>query len=181
MPGSSPTFGIPYPCIGEPITPLAFSTFAAAVDGAIATVDTARTLALKRPTAAVAGNASIPVGVATNVTYTSELWDNAAMVDLVANNDRITVTRNGVYMVWGQAPTGTGATATSMALILTRNGTLYAENKRNSNGTTPMNQQVVAMVPCVAGDILRLQCLWTGVAGPLLASFQFAARLVCIT
>lgn len=176
----SPTFGIPYPCVGETVNPATFAAFANAVDAAVATVDAVENLALKRPTAAVAGSASIPVGVATTVTFTTELWDNAAMADVILANDRLTITRNGVFLVWGQAPTGTGANATSMALIVTRNAVAFAENKRNASGN-PFNQQVVAPVPCVAGDVLRLQCLWTGLAGPLVANFQFAARLLCTT
>lgn len=183
---TTPNYAIRYPCAGSPVSLADFANLALDTEAAIAAVDIKENLALRRPAAAIRRNtgAFLPaVGVATTVTYDQELYDNANMADLAVNNDRLTIVRSGVYMVWGFGSVGGGATTvTSTALLFTRNGVLYAEKKVNAQPltTSTSNLNGVAMVSCVAGDILRLQYLWTGTGGPVAPGVRLAARLVCL-
>ena len=183
MPGSSVTYAIPFPCEGETINSATFLSFSTAVEAAIASVDALENLTLLRPSAMVANSVTqnVAVGVSTTCVYDTELWDTNNMANVVVNNDRLTIVTNGVYMVDGGVNTiFSPTTVTSNAVLLTKNGTAFAENKADSsNPTYPVH--ALSIIPCVAGDILRMNYLWTGTGGPGAIGARFVARLICRT
>lgn len=177
---SSPTFAIPFPCEGALVSCADFAAFATAVEAAIASVDAVENFVLNRPSAFVAatGVTSVAVGVSTTLTYGVEVWDTNGMADLAVNNDRLTVQTDGVYMFSGAsnsvlAPT----TLTSNAVILTKNGVAFAENKQDSTSVT-YPTMAMTIIPCVVGDIIRLNYLWTGTGGPLGIGGRLGGRLL---
>lgn len=183
MPDSSPTFAIPYPCVGEPITLATFSSFATAVEAAIASVDAVEDFVLSRPSAFVvnSGSTSVPLNVSTPLTYDTELWDTDGMGNLGANNERLTIQTNGVYMIFGGTnSTAAPATLTSNAVILTKNGTTFAENKQDSTSNT-FPTHATSIIPCISGDIIRCNYLWTGTVGPINIGGRLGARLLVRT
>jgi hypothetical protein len=185
MPGVTDRFSIPFPCQGDAINPAVFATWTNGIESAMAQVDTMRGLALHRPAASVTfPNAlSLPQGVATNVTFGSELFDTDNMVDLAANNDRITIRTAGVYMVEANLclQQGPVTTYTSGRNAVTVNGTVSLARKHDDISVASTISGILATV-LAPGDILRLQYLWTGTGGPASLACQYArlsARMVC--
>lgn len=185
MPGTTPRFAIPYPCLGDAIDASAFSAWTNGIEAAMVQVDALEAQALHRPAASVTfPNAlSMPQGVATTVTFGTELFDTDNMVDLAANNDRITIRTTGVYMVEASLCLGQGTvtTYTSGRNSVTLNGTLVLARKHDDMSLASSISGILPAI-LVPGDVLRLQYLWTGTGGPATLACQFArlsARLVC--
>ena len=180
---STPNFAIPYPCMGVPITLADFSSFATAVETAIASVDTVEGTVLSRPSAFVvnSGSTSVALGASTPLTYNTELWDTDGMADLAVNASRLTVRTNGVYMVFGGSNTvASPATVTSNRVTLSKNGAAFATNKQDSTASTYPNM-AMSIIPAVVGDFFLLEYLWTGTVGPINISGRFGARLLVRT
>ncbi len=185
MPGTTSRFAIPYPCLSDPIDASAFAAWTNGIEAAMAQVDATEAQALHRPAASVTfPNAlSLPVGVATNVTFGTELFDTDNMVDLGSNNDRITIRTQGVYMVEASICLSQGplTTYTSGRNAVTLNGNVALARKHDDISVASSISGILPAV-LVPGDILRLQYLWTGTGGPGALACQFArlsARLVC--
>lgn len=172
MPGTTPTYGITYPCGSDTINPDVLATFANTMDAALAQGAADLAAVTNRPNAQV--QASLPtqavvINTITTLTYATEAYDNDAMADLVTNSDRLTIQTDGVYLIWGAYNTGSGAaTMTSAAIILTVAGV-----ERGRYKTRPRSTDTFALVSLsmpmrlLAGDIVRAQALWTGTGGPI--------------
>lgn len=101
---------------------------------------------------------SVSSGVSTTVTWQTEDYDTARMVNLAAAADRITITRAGLYHVAGNvifASSGTGI----RNLVLLRNGVSYLEENQvdavSAGGfQTPL--KVTTDVVLGAGDYVQL-------------------------
>jgi hypothetical protein len=111
MPAVTPR-GYRYPLYTDPADfPTQSQNFATDVDTDVqALVNTANS-ALAAPSARVSASANqnIPANTLTFVTFAVEEYDNAAMGNLGVNNDRLTFTSTGIYLVEAQvnfAPNG---------------------------------------------------------------------------
>lgn len=166
---STPNWAIPYPCSGDNIDCTIFEDFTVAIQTAITTLDTLTTTALRRPTAKITGSGqAIAAGATTNATFSSEEFDTAAMANLGVNNDRLTVTSDGMYMITAWSDLGSPfTTMTSNSVAISVNGTIIYRKKNSSDTNLDMNVTVTGLYNCVVGDIIRMPILWTGTGGPL--------------
>ena len=104
MPDNTPR-GYTYPLYGDANNfPAQIQDFAQDVDLDVAAQVTAINTALNAPSARAHATAvqAIPVATDTYVTFAVEDYDNAAMVNLGVNNDRITFTSTGIYLINGE-------------------------------------------------------------------------------
>lgn len=102
MPGLTPLRGYPYPFYGEPADfPMQAVAFAMDVDGDVDALVTAQSAALNAASARVTASAALAIvpSVSTVLTFAVEAYDNAAMSNLGVNNDRLTFTQLGVYLI----------------------------------------------------------------------------------
>lgn len=179
----TPNWNIPYPCAGETIDCTVFQAFTQAIQDAVTGLDDLSTDILNRPAAKVTGGSqAIAVGVSTNATYTTEVYDNAAMANLGVNNDRLTITTSGMYMVTAWSVLGSGfTTITSNAVAITNNATVLYRKKNSSDTNLTMAVSVTGLINCTAGDVLRASILWTGTGGPLNTfTTDLSARFVAL-
>jgi len=181
---STPNYGIVYPASGSQIDCDAFADFAQSVQSALNTLDAIQDQAQNMPSASIrrnSGSSPLTLGVSTPVQFDQEVWDNDNMVDLAANNDRMTIRTPGVYMVtFNGQQGGTFTTLQSQAASIVVNSTLWYRKRQGSTTNRNFATQVFGLVECAAGDILQAQWLWTGTGGPdtlFIAGFQ--AR--CVT
>lgn len=101
MPANTPR-GYPYPLYSDPADfPTQSQNFATAVDTDVQAQVASINDALFSPSAAVSAtaNQAIANGTTTTVTFATEDYDNAAMANLGVNNDRLTITETGLYLV----------------------------------------------------------------------------------
>lgn len=187
MPGSTPVYGITYPCGGETIDAAAMLEFSESLDAALAQATDELDAVTTRPNAmvryAVGGTAqTVAVNVITNVTYAAEQYDNDNMADLVANNERLTCRTSGVYHVSSTFSLSNVTTLTGLSIIITVNGVEIGRWKtRVVVGGTFGECTLAIPVNMFAGDILRTQILWTGTGGPgSVTNNSMAASLLCI-
>ena len=96
MPGATP-LGLRYPFQGETVDATSWQNLATDIDGLMTTTQGLRTTAFHPPTASIgnSGGNVLPVTTASGgsalMLFNVVNWDNASLVNLVANNDRITV------------------------------------------------------------------------------------------
>lgn len=88
--------------------------FAQDVDVDVQALSLAELAALNSPSGRAIANAnqSIPVNTETNVIFATETYDNAAMINLGVNADRVTFTSTGVYIVNAECNFAPNANAT---------------------------------------------------------------------
>lgn len=101
MPASTPR-GYTFPLYSDPANfPSQIQTFAQDVDLDVQSLVNDTTTGLNRPSARVSATANqlIAVSTFTFATFAVEEYDNASMVNLGVNNDRITFTEEGIYLV----------------------------------------------------------------------------------
>lgn len=106
MPGTTPLYSFPYPLYTESTSLAAqIQSLAEAIDDQLETEQTTLAGAITRPSAKVQNltNQSIPNSTLTTLTYTTEVIDNAAMVNLGVSNSTITAPVTGLYLVMGAA------------------------------------------------------------------------------
>lgn len=161
----TPVFGITYPCMGAPVTLADFSTFAADVEAAIATVDALATEATQPPNASVQlSMAGVAVNVATDINYTSENWDSGTIATPTAT--ALTVPSNGMYMAVVNAGVSGFATITSMRAAISVNAVNQYVFKFLPVAATPNQANPHGLLRLAAGDLVRCNFLWTGTGGP---------------
>jgi len=104
MPQNTPR-GYTYPLYTDPANfPAQIQDFATDVDLDVQAQVTATTGGLNRPSARVSATANQSIAANTFVfaTFATEEYDNAAMGNLGINNDRLTFTSTGIYLVHGE-------------------------------------------------------------------------------
>ena len=171
MPGTTTTFGIPFPCEGDLPTIPALTSYAMGVEAALSTVWTDANDALQPPAVAVQNTASqsIVAGATTTLTYNSEFYDRGNMWN-AGSPTIVTIPTAGSYFI---ASTGAGNLAgnvTSVRWAILRNGVelAYWENQ-NTGALIPVSSLDVSVlaVACVPGDQITTTILYTGAATPL--------------
>jgi hypothetical protein len=172
MPDMTPVLGIRYPCSGDTIDSGVFLDFANDIQAALLAGDAAVALAANRPAAsistAVSPNQAVVINTATNLTFDTEVYDNDGMANLAVNNDRLTIQTGGLYLCGAACTSFSGfATLTSMAAILTVNGTtVYRRSLQPGDAGRGWGWMRRVLLNLNPGDILRAQTRWTGTGGP---------------
>lgn len=184
MPANTPR-GYTYPLYTDPADfPSDMADFATDVDTDVQGLVTQTTAALNRPSARVSAtaNQNIPANVNTFVTWVTEEYDNAAMANLGVNNDRLTFTETGIYLIHAEVNfTSNGnATVNGRALRLipnlspttawdTRRG---AQNMDNEESVTDLLQVVTV------GDFVRVEVFQNSGAALNISARSFSATKV---
>lgn len=115
MPGLTPLRSYPYPLYNEPADfPTQIGAFANAVDADVDALALAQQQALESPSARIISSAlqNLAPSVGTALTFTTESYDNAAMVNLGVNNDRIFFQSLGVYLIHAECTWESNGNAT---------------------------------------------------------------------
>ena len=169
---TTPVWAIPYPCAGDTIDPGIFCEFSQAVDNALVFLNDESTFVTNRPNARITRTANantFAAGVATNVTFDTEVFDNSSMVDLGTDNAAITIPVDGVY--WAMFSVGGMATFTTWTnyfMQITQGGTRRVSRKYNvvTAQSVPADNTIFGVITCSAGDIIRGQYTFIGTGGP---------------
>src|SRR5688500_19387246 len=120
MPANTPR-GYTYPLYGDLANPPAqIQDFAQDVDTDVEALVTRQTGALNRASVRVSAtaNQAITQNTITFLTWATEEYDNAAMANLGVNNDRLTFTETGIYLVTAEVNFASNGNAT----VLGRSG-----------------------------------------------------------
>ncbi len=166
MPANTPR-GYTYPLYTDPADfPAQVQDFAQDVDVDVQALATTVTNALNSPSARVTetANQAITQNVATFVTFSVEEYDNAAMANLGVNNDRLTFTSSGLYLVSASvifAPNG-HATVGGRGVTIVSNvaPTDIALSTTRGSGTNHSDVNVTyAHYVAAAGEFLRVRVL----------------------
>lgn len=131
MPANTPR-GYTYPLYTDVANfPAQIQDFATDVDTDVAALVARQTAALNRASARVSETANQAVAASTNVylTFATEEYDNAAMANLGVNNDRLTFTETGIYLVTAEV----NFTSNGNATVLGRSG-IFEPNLQPDKG-----------------------------------------------
>jgi len=151
MTGFTPTFAIPYPTTrGTVIRASDAQLTAGGIDNALSTVDSVRAYDLSQATACVGifGANTIPAGVSTILTFDTERWDTAGLVNLTLANNYITLP-DGRWDIQGEFAFTGGFIPTSVRVSLkpsTAAGATYARKTITTNGD--------AVIPITIGTVV---------------------------
>jgi hypothetical protein len=188
MPGTTPIFGIRYPCQGEQIKCDDFQNFAEDVDGALADVSALRTLALNRPSAAVrtfTTGFSVPAGAETTIIFDEVLFNNGMFIAAGPIKSAVLALRDGVYMCSAEfSPVNAVTTLTQQRASLhgqTASEIIASRTLARSVATTngyPMN---ISGVGILGPATLPLEARWTwsGTGGPMFVYCHMTIAFVC--
>jgi hypothetical protein len=185
MPANTPR-GYTYPLYGDPANPAAqIQDFAQDVDADVAVQVASITTALNRPSAKVSSaTAQVFVsGVAQFVTWATENYDNAAMANLGVNNDRISFTSAGNYLISTEINfNGNGLSVGSRQIRLVPN-TGAAQNlgweNRPGHISTGTNLTITELYRSTGvGDFVRVEGLQNSGNGVSLAARTFTVTKV---
>lgn len=182
MPGTTPTYAIPFPYETETVNATSVKNTADAIDALLNTQITAATAAAKYPAALVkrdTGSQSFATGAAVaNLTYTTEHYDNNGLGNLGVNNERLTIQTAGVYFVVGGVflDSSNNENITMAELTMTLNGTMVCARK----GRWTRGLAFGLMKRLAVADVLRLQYRWVGTNSPKnVLRANLGARWVC--
>lgn len=172
MPGSTPVYGITYPCGTDTIDASVFQTFSQTLDAAFVAAQAELDAATNKPSAqiyATSLNGSVNVVIATDTTLTFavEVYDNNGMASLAVNNDRLTIQTGGVYWVELFTQISGYTTLTSITGILRVNGVDFYRYKSRALAIASDGFAHFSMpVNLNPGDFLQGRVRWTGTGGP---------------
>lgn len=172
MPESTPVWGLPYPCASDTIDPGIFCDFSEAVDQALVALTDEAIFLTNRPNARITRNANantFAAGVASNVTFDTEAFDNQGAVNLGTDNAAITIPFDGVYWVmFSVGGMATFTTWTGYFLQINQNGTRRVARKYNvvTAQSVPTDNTIFGTLTCSAGDVIRGQYTFIGTGGP---------------
>lgn len=187
MPGATPVWNLPYPCAGETIDPDIFCEFSNAVDSAMETINDNAEFAANRPNARIDRTLSLPTtfaaGVATPVTFDTEVFDNNNMANLGISNGVLTIQTPGLYWVSFSVGGFTVFTTwTRYLMSITQNGLARTNRKFMINvaQSIPANNTITGVVLCAAGDLIRGQFTFIGTGGPMqISRGSLSASFIC--
>ena len=184
MPANTPR-GYTYPLYTDPADfPADMADLATDVDTDVQSLVTTVSDTLNAPSARVSASAnqSIPSGVATFVTWAVEEYDNAAMANLGVNNDRITFTETGIYLVHAEINHASNGNAT----VGGRSGALVQNlSSQTASHTTPGIQNTAVewsltdLIEVITiGDFIRIQLRHNSGAAVNIDARSFSATKV---
>lgn len=179
MPGTTPNFGIQYPCAGETINPAVFQTFANGVESALAAVDVASAAVLQRPRGAIRNGAGdvIAAGAMSALVYGTT--DFATGV--TAGVGGFTILTSGIYLVTLQAGSATISTSvTSYAADVSLAGTVAYRRKLSKGvvSSTAGDINLIGAISATAGQVVSFRWGWTGAGVGLLVLSRATIRKI---
>lgn len=184
MPANTPR-GYTYPEYGDPANfPAAMQNFANDVDADVQILVNRQTAALNRASARVSASANqnILANTDTIVTWAVEEYDNAAMANLGVNNDRLTLTETGIYLITAEVNFASNGNATVNGRMMTFAPNLSADKGHQTlagaqNMDTEMSSTI--LYQCVtAGDFIRVRVRQESGAALNISARSFSATKV---
>lgn len=180
MPGTTPNFGIPYPCAGEVIDPGVFEDFADGVESALAQVDAASLAAVQRPRGQKlldGSGQSVATTVLSTLTYSSTVYASG-ITDTATG---FTITSAGVYMVTLETLNYSSVVTCDYwsAQILNTATVVYRRKLFDSTELFTHRINIGGLVVCNVADTLSAQWQWQGTGGPMFILSRFSAAKVC--
>lgn len=156
--------GYTYPLYGDPANfPAQVQDFAQDVDLDVQGLVNTTTAALNQPSARVVATANQAIAANTNtfLTFATEQYDNAAMGNLGTNNDRLTFTSTGIYLIHGEvnfSSNGNATVGSRSGVFVFNFGSLtpYQTLRGAQAADTEMSLTYLYQVGTV-GDFVRLQ------------------------
>jgi len=184
MPANTPR-GYSYPLYSDPADfPTQIQDFATDVDTDVAALAARQTAALHRASVRVSATANQAVAASTNVyqTFATEEYDNAAMANLGVNNDRLTFTETGIYLVTAEVNFASNGNAT----VLGRSGifepNLSADKGHQSlRGAQSMDTELSLTIlyqVATVGDFIRVRVRQESGAALNVSARSFSATKV---
>lgn len=162
MPANTPR-GYTYPLYTDAANfPAQIQDFAQDVDLDVAALVTRIGDALQSESARISAtaNQSIAVSTDTFATFAVEDYDNAAMANLGVNNDRITLTANGIYLIHADVnwtPNGNATLNGRRIDIVSSPGGLQSRDSRRGALALDTETNCAALYEGVVGDFIRVQ------------------------
>lgn len=163
MPQNTPR-GYTYPLYGDPANfPAQIQDFAQDVDADVAFLVTSTTAALNRPSARVSASADQLVNPNVDVfcTFAVEEYDNAAMANLGVNNDRLTFTQTGIYLLTGDVEFGNNANPAvggrKIVLHTSTSNEIAFDTRRGASTKNTMNNVTFLYQATAVGSFVRLR------------------------
>ena len=158
MPGTTPR-GYDYPLYAETQDfPAAIQELAEDVDADMDALYDGNTAARNEPTAIVAQSFNVALPTATDVTTTfdTELYDNAAMVNLGVSPQVVTITSTGLYLV--SATINTDVDTGSVAMFVRSVAGLVPDiaTVTKGGGLPFTDLNTVALTRCAAAETIRI-------------------------
>lgn len=184
MPANTPR-GYTYPEYGDPADfPAQLQDFAEDVDADVAALVARQTAALNRPSARVSATANQAIAANTNtiVTWATEEYDNAAMANLGVNNDRLTFTETGIYLVTAEVNFSSNGNATVNGRMLTFVQNLVGDMGHHTlrgaqNMDTECSSSVLTQVVTI-GDFMQVRVRQESGAALNISARSFGATKV---
>lgn len=184
MPANTPR-GYTYPLYTDPANPPAdIQNFALDVDADVAALAARQAAALARASARVSAtaNQNIAANTDTFATFATEEYDNAAMANLGVNNDRLTFTETGVYLVTAEVNFSSNGNATVNGRMLTLVPNLSADKgHQTTRGAQNMDTEMTSTIlyQCVTvGDFIRVRVRQESGAALNISARSFSATKV---
>lgn len=184
MPANTPR-GYTYPVYGDPADfPAAMQDFATDVDTDVQNLVNQTTAALNRASARVSASANqnIPANVNTFVTWAVEEYDNAAMANLGVNNDRLTFTETGIYLIHAEVNFTSNGNATvngrAMRLIPNLSPTTAWDTRRGAQNMDNEESVTDLLQVVTVGDFVRVEVFQNSGAALNISARSFSATKV---
>lgn len=159
MPANTPR-GYPYPLYTDPADfPAQSQAFATAVDTDVQAQVASTADALYSPSAWVSASANQAIGsaTATLLTFATEDYDNAAMANLGVNNERLTITETGFYLVSAWVLFAASGASGGRRMVLTSSATGdIAWDSRIGSTTEIVEISITSGVYATAGTFIRV-------------------------
>lgn len=182
MPANTPR-GYPYPLYSDPADfPTQSQNFANAVDADVQAQVASIADALQSPSAAVSAtaNQAIANNTVVTVTFATEDYDNAAMANLGVNNDRLTITETGFYLLSAFVTFATSGTATGGRAMQITNlgGTAYGRQSLRGSATELVELSCTTAVSLTAADVIQVRVKQTSGGSMNITARAFSATKV---
>lgn len=172
MPGSTPIYGIPYPCNADTINSGVFASYAQGMQTAISSVRTVQSGLLRPPAALIRRSTvaqSIPAAATTNATFEYEGYDTDNLYDPAVSNAQFQIRTAGSYLIsYGYSASGLPTTLTSIRTAIVLNaGVAELAYSKSDEGAGAFNVDnefwISAYAPgLIRNDLISFQIFFTG-------------------
>lgn len=184
MPANTPR-GYTYPLYGDLANfPAQMQDFATDVDTDVQALVDRQTDALNRASARVSETANQNIAANTNVflTFSTEEYDNASMANLGVNNDRLTFTETGIYLVTAEVNFASNGNATVGGRLMMIVPNLSAEKGHDTRrGAQSMDTEMTTTIllqVVTVGDFVRVRVHQNSGAALNVSARSFSATKV---
>lgn len=184
MPANTPR-GYSYPTYGDLANPPAqIQDFAQDVDTDVQALVTRQSGALNRASVRVSAtaNQAITQNTLTFLTWATEEYDNAAMANLGVNNDRLTFTQTGIYLVTAEvnfSSNGNAVVGNRFAEFVPNLSAEKGDQSLRGAQTMDTEMSLVILYQCVTvGDFIRVRVLQESGAALNVSARSFSATKV---